>query len=140
MKAKKKKIDKVSPADLGVDVAPRYDVLEVSEPPARKVYMRAVHWLRTRRRRLRTRKRVFGLILAIIISTDSEIIFMNMKRVHATEREGAGARAEGCSGVLLYRARFHVCSEHGVGDVACTSRVVGDLGTQMPQESCFRAI
>lgn len=36
MKAKKKKIDKVSPADLGVDVAPRYDVLEVDEPPPRK--------------------------------------------------------------------------------------------------------
>jgi electron transfer flavoprotein beta subunit len=37
MKAKKKKIDKVTPSDLGIDVSPRYDVLEVSEPPARKV-------------------------------------------------------------------------------------------------------
>ena len=37
MKAKKKKIDKITAADLGVDIAPRYDTLEVVEPPARKV-------------------------------------------------------------------------------------------------------
>lgn len=37
MKAKKKKIDKITAADLGVDIAPRYETLEVSEPPTRKV-------------------------------------------------------------------------------------------------------
>ncbi|CUW39340.1 electron transfer flavoprotein beta-subunit [Magnetospirillum sp. XM-1] len=36
MKAKKKPIDTVSPADLGVDVAPRLVTLKVEEPPKRK--------------------------------------------------------------------------------------------------------
>ncbi len=36
MKAKKKPIDKYAPADLGVDVTPRTEVLKVVEPPARK--------------------------------------------------------------------------------------------------------
>jgi len=35
MKAKKKVIDTVTPADLGVDVAPRLKTLKVSEPPQR---------------------------------------------------------------------------------------------------------
>jgi electron transfer flavoprotein beta subunit len=35
MKAKKKPIDEKSPADLGVDVTPRFKVLKVSEPPKR---------------------------------------------------------------------------------------------------------
>ena len=36
MKAKKKPIDETSPADLGVDVAPRLKRLKVSEPPVRQ--------------------------------------------------------------------------------------------------------
>ena len=36
MKAKKKPIDEKTPADFGVDVAPRLKVLKVAEPPARK--------------------------------------------------------------------------------------------------------
>jgi len=36
MKAKKKPIDPMTPADLGVDVAPRLSVLSVVEPPKRK--------------------------------------------------------------------------------------------------------
>jgi electron transfer flavoprotein beta subunit len=36
MKAKKKTLDTVSPADLGVDPAPRLKTLKVSDPPARK--------------------------------------------------------------------------------------------------------
>jgi electron transfer flavoprotein beta subunit len=36
MKAKKKPLDIVSPADLGVDVAARFKVLSVEPPPARK--------------------------------------------------------------------------------------------------------
>ena len=35
MKAKKKPLDTVKPADLGVDVAPRLATLKVTEPPAR---------------------------------------------------------------------------------------------------------
>jgi len=35
MKAKKKPLDIVSPADLGVDVTPRIEVIHVVEPPAR---------------------------------------------------------------------------------------------------------
>ena len=35
MKAKKKPLDNVKPADLGVDVAPRLKTLKVSEPPKR---------------------------------------------------------------------------------------------------------
>ncbi len=35
MKAKKKQLDTVKPAELGVDVAPRLTVLRVSEPPKR---------------------------------------------------------------------------------------------------------
>jgi electron transfer flavoprotein beta subunit len=35
MKAKKKPLDVVTPADLGVDVTPRLKTLKVSEPPAR---------------------------------------------------------------------------------------------------------
>ena len=36
MKAKKKTLDVVKPADLGVDVTPRLKTLKVTEPPARK--------------------------------------------------------------------------------------------------------
>jgi len=36
MKAKKKTLDVVKPADLGVDVAPRVKTLKVTEPPARR--------------------------------------------------------------------------------------------------------
>jgi len=36
MKAKKKPIDEKSPADYGVDITPRLQVLKVTEPPARK--------------------------------------------------------------------------------------------------------
>jgi electron transfer flavoprotein beta subunit len=36
MKAKKKPLDTVAPADLGVDIAPRYKTLKISEPPKRK--------------------------------------------------------------------------------------------------------
>jgi electron transfer flavoprotein beta subunit len=35
MKAKKKQLDTFTPADLGVDVAPRIKTLKVSEPPKR---------------------------------------------------------------------------------------------------------
>ena len=35
MKAKKKTLDTVKPADLGVDVAPRVKTLKVAEPPKR---------------------------------------------------------------------------------------------------------
>ncbi len=36
MKAKKKPLENVKPADLGVDIAPRLKTLKVAEPPARK--------------------------------------------------------------------------------------------------------
>lgn len=36
MKAKKKKIAKVKPEDLGVDVAPRIEVVSIEDPPVRK--------------------------------------------------------------------------------------------------------
>merc|ERR1711874_760796 len=36
MKAKKKKVVKMKAADLGVDMAPRIEVLEVSDPPVRE--------------------------------------------------------------------------------------------------------
>lgn len=36
MKAKKKPMDKTTPADLGVDVSPRVNVISVNEPPARE--------------------------------------------------------------------------------------------------------
>jgi electron transfer flavoprotein beta subunit len=36
MKAKKKQLDTLTPADLGVDPAPRLKTLKVTEPPARK--------------------------------------------------------------------------------------------------------
>jgi electron transfer flavoprotein beta subunit len=36
MKAKKKPLEKVTPADLGVDLAPRLETLKVSEPPQRE--------------------------------------------------------------------------------------------------------
>ena len=35
MKAKKKPIDTMTPADLGVDAAPRLATVKVTEPPAR---------------------------------------------------------------------------------------------------------
>ena len=40
MKAKKKPLDTVKPADLGVDVAPRLATLKVSEPPKRSAGVR----------------------------------------------------------------------------------------------------
>jgi electron transfer flavoprotein beta subunit len=36
MKAKKKQLDTLTPADLGVDVSPRMRVLKVEPPPERK--------------------------------------------------------------------------------------------------------
>jgi len=36
MKAKKKAIDAMTPADLGVDVSPRLTTVKVVEPPKRK--------------------------------------------------------------------------------------------------------
>jgi electron transfer flavoprotein beta subunit len=36
MKAKKKPIDEKTPADVGVDVAPRLEVLKTIDPPGRK--------------------------------------------------------------------------------------------------------
>lgn len=36
MKAKKKPIDVLNPSDLGIDIRPRVEVIEVNEPPARK--------------------------------------------------------------------------------------------------------
>jgi electron transfer flavoprotein beta subunit len=36
MKAKKKPLDEKTPADYGVDVAPRLTVLRTTEPPTRK--------------------------------------------------------------------------------------------------------
>merc|ERR1712133_56624 len=36
MKAKKKKVDKVKPEDLGVDTAPRIKVVSVEDPPVRE--------------------------------------------------------------------------------------------------------
>ena len=40
MKAKKKPLEVLKPADLGVDVTPRLKTLKVSEPPARKAGVR----------------------------------------------------------------------------------------------------
>ena len=40
MKAKKKPIEAVHPADLGVDIAPRLEILKVAEPPKRRAGVR----------------------------------------------------------------------------------------------------
>jgi electron transfer flavoprotein beta subunit len=40
MKAKKKPIDMKTPADFGVDIAPRLKVLKVTEPPKRQAGMK----------------------------------------------------------------------------------------------------
>ena len=44
MKAKKKPLDTVKPADLGVDVAPRLATLKVAEPPKRSAGERWPTW------------------------------------------------------------------------------------------------
>jgi len=36
MKAKKKQIDQITPADLGVDIAVRLKLLKAQDPPSRK--------------------------------------------------------------------------------------------------------
>lgn len=36
MKAKKKPLEKITPADLGVDMKPRLETVKVTEPPARQ--------------------------------------------------------------------------------------------------------
>ena len=46
MKAKKKPLDKVTPADLGVDVAPRLKTLKVAEPAGRKAGIKSPTWRR----------------------------------------------------------------------------------------------
>jgi electron transfer flavoprotein beta subunit len=43
MKAKKKPIEALKPADLGVDIAPRLEVLKVMEPPKRKAGVRVAN-------------------------------------------------------------------------------------------------
>jgi electron transfer flavoprotein beta subunit len=40
MKAKKKPLETIKPADLGVDVTPRLKTLKVAEPPSRKAGVR----------------------------------------------------------------------------------------------------
>lgn len=40
MKAKKKKIDKKSPSDLGIDIAPRVETVSVEDPPVREAGMK----------------------------------------------------------------------------------------------------
>lgn len=35
MKAKKKKIEKITPQDLGVDFTPRLETIKITEPPKR---------------------------------------------------------------------------------------------------------
>lgn len=40
MKAKKKPLDKKTPADFGVDIAPRLKVLKTEEPAGRKAGVR----------------------------------------------------------------------------------------------------
>ena len=40
MKAKKKPLDTVKPADLGIDVSPRLTTLKVVEPPKRSAGIR----------------------------------------------------------------------------------------------------
>ncbi len=53
MKARKKPIEVLSPADLGVEVAPRLTVVKVEEPPKRQAGVKVasvaelVHRLRT---------------------------------------------------------------------------------------------
>lgn len=36
MKAKKKPLEKITPQDLGVDIKPRLETLQVTDPPARQ--------------------------------------------------------------------------------------------------------
>ncbi len=49
MKAKKKPIDEKTPADYGVDTAPRLKVLKTTEPPGRKAGVKVGLRRRTRR-------------------------------------------------------------------------------------------
>jgi electron transfer flavoprotein beta subunit len=46
MKAKKKPLDTVKPADLGVDVTPRLKTLKVAEPPKRSAGVKVPTWPR----------------------------------------------------------------------------------------------
>jgi electron transfer flavoprotein beta subunit len=53
MKAKKKPLDVKKPADLGVDIAPRLNVIKTADPPVRKAGVKVadvaelVHKLKT---------------------------------------------------------------------------------------------
>ena len=40
MKAKKKPLEKLTPADLGIDLKPKLEILKVTEPPARQAGVR----------------------------------------------------------------------------------------------------
>jgi electron transfer flavoprotein beta subunit len=59
MKAKKKPIETLKPADLGVDVAPRLKTLKVTEPPARKAGIK-VPDVATLVAKLKTEAKVLG--------------------------------------------------------------------------------
>jgi electron transfer flavoprotein beta subunit len=59
MKAKKKPLETVKPADLGVDVTPRLKTLKVSEPPARSAGIK-VPDVATLVARLKTEAKVLG--------------------------------------------------------------------------------
>ncbi len=56
MKAKKKPIDEKTPADLGVDVAPRLKVLKTTEPAGRKAGVKVDVGRRTGRASSATRR------------------------------------------------------------------------------------
>jgi electron transfer flavoprotein beta subunit len=47
MKAKKKPLEVVKPADQGVDVTPRLKTLKVAEPPERSAASRCPTWPRS---------------------------------------------------------------------------------------------
>jgi electron transfer flavoprotein beta subunit len=59
MKAKKKPLETLKPADLGVDAAPRLRTLSVSEPPPRKAGIK-VPDVATLVAKLRTDAKVIG--------------------------------------------------------------------------------
>ena len=59
MKAKKKPLETLKPADLGVDVAPRLKTLKVTEPPARKAGIK-VPDVATLVAKLKTEAKVLG--------------------------------------------------------------------------------
>jgi hypothetical protein len=102
MKAKKKPLDTVKPADLGVDVAPRLATLKVSEPPKRSAGARGRRGPTGRQTQERSEGDLNMAILVIAEHDNQSLKASTLNTVAAAARLGGDVHmlvaGAGCAG------------------------------------------